>query len=65
MIIGLTSIFLASFDRAVNFASATSSPNCVVECPLPHLVASRGPLIAQSSSEVTNRALLRCHGVIC
>ena len=65
MLIGLTSIFLSSLNRAINLASATSSPKGAVKSPLPHLVASRAAFTAQSLSDVAKRALLRCHGVIC
>ena len=36
-----------------------------MKSPLPHLLARRDAFMAQSSSDVANRALLRCHGVIC
>ena len=65
MLIGLTSILFSSLKRAINLASATSSPRGAVKSPLPHLVASRDAFIAQSSSDVANKARLRCHGVIC
>ena len=46
-------------------ASATSSPRAAVKSPLAHLVIRRDAFVAQSSSDVANRALLRCHGEIC